>query len=178
MVFRMIACLIVCFALHIEMKAVEKPMVKDSITVYVFLHESCIISQFYTLPLKDLNSEFSNEHIRFVGLFPNASSSPENIEAFKEKYNIPFDLETDHDQVKTNQLGATITPEVFVFDERSGEILYQGRIDDAYARVGKRKRITTTSELKDALNAISRGEEIEVPATPAVGCFIRKQQVN
>ncbi len=152
--------------------------VKDSITVYIFLHESCVISQYYTLSLKEMHEEYANEQLRFMGLFPNPSSSTEHIQAFKEKFELPFELTTDHFHTKKEALGASITPEVVVFNESKGEILYKGRIDDSYARVGQRKRVTSTSELKDVLEAVIHDETVLVANTEAVGCFIGKHKLD
>ena len=157
-------------------KANESYSSSDSITVYVFLHESCVISQYYTLPLRKLHNEFASDKIQFIGLFPNFSSKPENIKAFKEKYNIPFALKTDYFKTKTEKFGATVTPEVVVFNETKNKILYKGRIDDAYARIGKKRRFTNTSELKDALNSIVNDEPILIAETNAVGCFINQSK--
>lgn len=151
---------------------------KDSVTVYIFLHESCVISQYYTLALQDLHETYANDQIRFIGLFPNLSSKIDDIMVFKEKYQIPFELKTDHYHIKKEALNATITPEVVVYDESQREILYKGRIDDSYFRVGQRKRVTTTSELKDVLEAIINGQAIEVPHTKAIGCFIENHKLN
>ncbi|MEL7531767.1 MAG: hypothetical protein AAFN10_10685 [Bacteroidota bacterium] len=150
----------------------------DQITVYVFLHEACLISQYYTLPLRQLHEEYANEQIAFVGLFPNASSRLDKIEDFKATYNIPFVLQIDEDQQKTEAFGASITPEVVVYNETKAQILYKGRIDDAYARVGQRRRTSNSSELKDVLLALSLGQEVQTPHTPAVGCFISKVKPN
>ena len=76
---------------------------QDRITVYVFLHESCVISQYYTLPLRELHEEYANENVQFKGLFPNFSSKPNQIETFKEKYQIPFELKTDYYHKKKEQ---------------------------------------------------------------------------
>ncbi len=159
-------------------KTIDIDIKNDSVTVYVFLHESCIISQYYTLNLRELSNEFSNENIQFIGLFPNYSSKPEKIKEFKEKYKIPFQLKTDYDKIKTIQFEATVTPEVIVFNETQNEILYKGRIDDAYARVGRRKQVIATSELKDALTAISNHLPIEVRETTPVGCYISMRKAN
>ena len=148
--------------------------IQDSITVYIFLHESCVISQYYTLPLKELHKEYANENIQFIGLFPNFSSKPNQIEAFKEKYQIPYELKTDYFHKKKEKFEATVTPEVVVYNESKGQLIYRGRIDDAYARVGKRKRITTTSELKNVLESIRNNQAITVSNTQAIGCFIGK----
>lgn len=147
---------------------------EDQIRVYVFLHESCIISKHYTLPLKALYQEYASEEIQFIGLFPNASSTHAKIEQFKKTYEIPFELMADHAQIKTAALGASITPEVIVYNESKGEIIYKGRIDDTYVRVGQKRRITTSSELKNVLEAIKNQQEIPHTHTQAVGCFIQK----
>ncbi len=152
--------------------------IQDSITVYIFLHESCVISQYYTLPLKKLHKEYANENIQFIGLFPNFSSKPNQIEAFKEKYQIPYELKTDYFHKKKEKFEATVTPEVVVYNESKGQLIYRGRIDDAYARVGKRKRVTTTSELKNVLESIRNNQPIIVSNTQAIGCFIDKKKLN
>jgi len=172
MIPRLLLLCSIVFFLQTSVSATNKTNPSDSISVYVFLHESCLISQYYTLALRELSKDFSSEHIQFIGLFPNRSSKPDKIQAFKEKYNIPFQLKTDHDKILTKQFEATITPEVIVFNETQNNILYRGRIDDAYARVGKRKQVTATSELKDALTAITNGLPIEIKETTSIGCYI------
>ena len=166
-----------CFAI-MSLRATSEEGRQDSVTVYVFLHESCVISQYYTLPLRELHSRYANDKIQFLGLFPNFSSKPDKIMAFKEKYEVPFTLKADYYHTKKEALGARVTPEVVVYDECNGEILYKGRIDDSYARVGKRKRVTSTSELKDVLEAISHNRPVPVPSTEAVGCLISKHKLT
>jgi len=166
------------FVSSIHLEATPQSNANDSISVYVFLHESCIISQYYTLPLREMNQQYANEQIQFVGLFPDFSSKPDQIESFKKKYQIPFQLKADYYHQKKEALGATVTPEVVVYNETKGSILYKGRIDDAYARIGQRKRVTSTSELKDVLEAIKNDQPILIAETQAVGCFIRKTKLN
>ena len=150
--------------------------IQDSITVYIFLHESCLISQYYTLPLREMHEEYASETLQFVGLFPNNSSLPDSIQAFKESFDIPFELSTDYDHTKKKAFGATITPEVVVYNESQQKILYKGRIDNTYARVGQRRQVTSTSELKDVLEALRTHIPIQVEETQAVGCFINPKQ--
>ncbi len=163
-------------AVHVETKPAISPL--DHLNVYVFLHESCVISQYYTLPLRKLHEDYANEQIQFIGLFPNLSSKPEQIQVFKKTYDIPFELKTDHYHTQMDAFGAKVTPEVVVYNETQKEVLYQGRIDDAYARVGQRKRQPTTSELRDVLEALTRGKSLEVTHTQAVGCIIDQHKLN
>lgn len=164
---------LVCICI-IPTHAIPSEKVSDSITVYIFLHESCVISQYCTLPLRELHQEYANEHIRFVGLFPNESSKPEHIQAFKDTYKLPFLVEADPHQLKTHALGATITPEVVVYNESKEVSIYRGRIDNSYARVGQRRRVTSSSELREVLEAIRTGQAPAFSNTPAVGCFIQR----
>ena len=71
-----------------------------------------------------------------------------------------------------------MTPEVVVYNESRQEICYKGRIDDAYARVGQRKRITATSELKDVLEALQNNQPIPVSNTEAIGCLIGPNKLS
>lgn len=164
--------------LSANLKAHSASDTQDSIVVYVFLHEACIISQYYTLPLRALHQEYANKDVQFIGLFPNFSSKPDKIQQFKEKYQIPFELKADYYHIRKEKFEATVTPEVVVYNESKGHIIYKGRIDDAYARVGKKKRVTTTSELKDVLEAIKTNQPVLVSNTPAIGCFISKNKLN
>lgn len=153
-------------------QAQERCVVEDSISVYIFMLEDCLITQFYTLALREIHEEYAPYNIAFIGLFPNRFSKPEAIDSFQQKYQIPFLLKTDYFQTKTQKFGATVTPEVIIYNHTLDEVLYKGRIDNAYYRVGKKRGTTTTADLKDALEAIVRGEPVAVKETEAVGCYI------
>ena len=114
------------------------------VEVYIFLREDCIISQHYTVNLKQLHRDYANDSLAFIGVFPNQSSTEMDMIVFKGKYELPFQLVLDHEQVLVKRFGATITPEVVVYDTARQVILYQGRIDDTYYRVGKKRRVTTS----------------------------------
>ncbi len=67
----------------------------------------------------------------------------------------------------------TVTPEVAVWDHRTERLLYRGRIDDSYVRVGKRKLHTQHHELRDIIEGWLRGEvPDELVTTHAIGCYI------
>jgi len=150
----------------------EKKAAKEPITVYIFLSETCPISQFYTLTLKELHQAFADENLKFTGVFPNAESTPETIAEFKARYSLPFSLLPDPKQELTKALKAGITPEVVVKNEVSGEILYKGRIDNSYFRVGKRRDKVTEEDLKKALTEIKNNQKVSNPISAAVGCYI------
>ena len=137
--------------------------------VLVFLHDECVISQYYTIPLNELHEEFEDV-AEFSGIFPNPQVDWKRLRAFEKKYDIDFQLRMDHDFRQVKRFGATITPEVFVVDH--GEVLYSGRIDNAYARVGKKRAHVTSHELRDVLQALREKRHPHVHHQPAIGCII------
>jgi len=139
--------------------------------VYIFLCETCPLSQYYTLALKDLHQKYQAENVDFIGVFPNSLSTPETIRKFQKKYSLPFSCIPDSNHTYVNSLGATVTPEVVVVDT-SRIPFYRGRIDNAFARVGKRRRVVTQHELADVLQSLSTGRPLKVQHTTAIGCFI------
>ena len=158
-----------------EKKATPEP---SNYTIYIFLGEECIISQQYTLLINRLHKEYTGEQIEFIGLFPNPSSNKEKMAVFQEKYKLGFPLKHDALQKEMARFGVKVTPEVVVFNKKNKTVIYQGRIDNMFFRVGKRRTITTTSELEDVLKAIQKDQKIENKKTDAVGCFITPLDPN
>ncbi len=145
----------------------------DSLTVYVFLHDECVISQYYTPLLTEYYNQYHSKKIGFIGYFPNFSTKPAQIKAFGEKYKLEFPLHQDYYKDWTRKLGITITPEVAVVDHRSERLLYRGRIDDSYVRVGKRKLNPQHADLKSIIESwLSGNPPLATIETQSIGCFI------
>jgi hypothetical protein len=145
----------------------------DSLTIYVFLSEECMISQFYTLELSRLYDAYHENRVGFIGYFPNESSNKEKIETFASSYQLDFPLLQDHTKVWTRKFGIKVTPEVAVWDHRTDQLLYRGRIDDSYVRVGKRKLHTQHRDLQDAIDGWNlRQSPGTTVYTQAIGCLI------
>jgi hypothetical protein len=144
----------------------------DSFTVCFFLLEDCMITQAYTDVMQSLYNEYANDSIGFWGGFPNPVSADTSVKAFVKKYGLPFTCSIEGADQRARAFGVTVTPEVVVFDETAGRVLYQGRIDNLFERVGKRRRVVTLHELKDALDAIRNNIPVPVARTTAVGCLL------
>jgi len=144
---------------------------------YVFLHDECIISKHYTLALNELQKTHKN-NVKFYGVFPNPNVDQARIKAYKEKYSIDFTCISDPDFKLTENFGATITPEVFVVRVQTSEIVYFGRIDNSYARVGRKRSKVTRQELKDVLYDLHSKGKTDVTHEPAIGCLITQINMN
>jgi peroxiredoxin len=142
----------------------------DKATLYIFLLDDCKICKSYTLKINALYEQYS-DCVEFVGVFPNIASTPQEIIDFKEIYSIKFDLIEDFDKTLAKKLEASITPEVFLLNPLQ-EVIYQGRIDDEFVQVGKRRKHITSTDLQNALQAFKENLPIAVKKTQAIGCFI------
>ena len=145
-------------------------MDSDSLTLYLFLSDECVITQYYVPTLNEIHAQYGDE-VGMLAIFPNFSSKPSKIEGFYDKYGLTIPHRTDYYKDLSRKLGATITPEAILVDQQ-GKILYQGQIDNSYVRIGKRRRVVTTHDLSDALLSATNHQEIKAPKTEAIGCFI------
>lgn len=146
----------------------------DSITVYVFMSDECIICMDYASYINKLYNLYSTDNVTFVGVFPNFASKKDKIESFKKKYNFAFEMKTDYFKKRVSKFDVQVTPEVVIYDEKKEKTLYQGRIDNSFYALGKRRRVVTKFDLEDALISIAKQEKIKIPKTEAIGCFINQ----
>ena len=142
------------------------------VTVYVFLAENCPISQAATLPLRELHARYGARGVRFVGVFPAKETTSAGLTAFAATYQLVFPLQADAGHQLTKRLHARVTPEAVVVAPDGRTVLYQGRLNDAYAGLGQHRSITQHHELAEALAAVAAGQPVAVPRTEPVGCFI------
>ena len=148
------------------------PAVAPRATVYVFLADTCPISQAATLPLRQLQAQYAAQGVRFVGVFPAKETTPASLAAFARTYQLTFALQADKGHRLTKRLHARITPEAVVVGSDGRTTLYQGRLNDAYAGLGRHRPVVRHHELADALADVMAGRPVAVSRTEPVGCFI------
>ncbi len=144
---------------------------EQQLNVYIFVAEECPISIFMAPTLKRMQEAYADK-LHFNLVFPFANSTLESAAAFRTQNNLQlFSIKLDPQQKVARKLGASITPEAVVTDA-AGNVLYRGRINDAYSQPGKRKHIFNNNDLADALANICNGRQPAKPWRHAVGCFI------
>lgn len=147
---------------------------QKKINVYAFVAEDCPISIFMASSLKSVADRYAGK-VNFYLVFPFSTSTNKSATAFKKNNQLTqFITKVDKDQQLTKKMSATITPEVVITGEDE-TILYQGRINDAYAQPGKRKHVYTSNDLFAAMENISNGREMPKPWKRAVGCYITNE---
>jgi thiol-disulfide isomerase/thioredoxin len=148
-----------------------------SLTVYLFLAETCPICQSVSLELRKLSKEYASDKIRFVGVFPDqVYSNAASRKAFSKKYGLDFDMQTDSAFALSNRFKTAVTPEVVVWDNEKASIVYRGKVDNSFASVGKRRTVVTEYYLRAAILHWEAGRRDLIVNTEPVGCFIQRQK--
>lgn len=156
----------------IEGKAVEPSVFNNhKAIVFIFLSPECPLCQSYSLTLKQLYTKYHKLGIGFVGIIPGNDFNAEVIKNYQQTYQVPFPIYRDKQHTYVKYMKATITPEVFLLNGKH-KILYGGRIDNWAYELGKKRKVITENNLKDALDAFITNQPIKTTKTKAVGCFI------
>ena len=147
--------------------------VKEDVVVVAFLANHCPAVVATEDRLIDLASDFKGKSVKVIGVsVTNAPSqkSQDDIDGIKarfkeKKYNFVYAY--DESQKSGKAYGAAATPTFFVLD-KDRTIRYMGALDDSTFDESKVKK----AFVKDAVEAVLKGETVEVTETKAVGCGI------
>lgn len=146
------------------------PALVGQVKVAFFLSPTCTICRYYALEMRELSADYTAHEVEFIGYAVGPLLTDSVVASFREEYKIPFPVVLDDTMHRA--LNATVTPEVFVL--RNDSVVYHGRIDDSFLRVGKRRAHVKNRELRSVLDSILQGRSVQVHFVPAVGCIIEK----
>ncbi len=146
------------------------PALVGQVKVAFFLSPTCTICRYYALEMRELSADYAAREVEFIGYAVGPLLTDSVVASFREEYKIPFPVVLDDTMHRA--LNATVTPEVFVL--RNDSVVYHGRIDDSFLRVGKRRAHVKNRELRSVLDSILQGRSVQVHFVPAVGCIIEK----
>lgn len=148
------------------------------IKVYIIISEECPICQYMGPELANIN-EYYGDKAELYLVFPFKNSNIKKASLFKKEFGLSaFTILLDEDQSISKQLEAKITPEAIVVNSQN-EVIYRGRINDAYLSPGRRKHSAGRRDLQIAIGKALKEETVKSPWPTAVGCFITyKSSVN
>jgi peroxiredoxin len=153
---------------------------KDAkILIVLFTSNHCPTAQAYEERVKKIVDDYKPKGVALVGIQPNSakglrldelgytelgdSFEDMKVRAKEKAFNFPY-IDDGETQTTAKAYGCKATPHVFVFDA-ARKLCYAGRIDDS-----ERPEYVKVHDLRNALDAMVAGKEIEVKTTPAFGC--------
>lgn len=119
--------------------------------------------------------KFAPKGVAFVGINSNSDKTNEDdsfdhmVERMKQ-YNFPWVYLRDEDQSAALAYGALRTPHFYLFD-KDRKLVYTGRAVDQPREPEK----ITVNDLERALEELTSGKPISVPATNPIGCNVKWQ---
>jgi len=143
----------------------------NRLTVVYFLSPECPLCINYSKEIIALDTQFANDSILFLGVFPGEWYSASEVRGFGIKYGVEIPFYFDPKNELVHALMATITPEVFVLGQ-NGKVVYSGKIDNWVNALGKKKLEISDPYLENAIVAALNGEPVTLSRTEPIGCLI------
>jgi peroxiredoxin len=139
----------------------------------IFTSNTCDVSKAYWKRIVNLFDNYEEDNLALIAINSNddTQSSDDSMDSMKQ---LLADLKHEHllylkdaDQSLAKQMGATKTPEVFLFNSKR-ELVYKGVIDDNW----ENETQVMMAYLEDAIEYCLDGIDIDYPELSPVGCDI------
>jgi len=145
-------------------------LAKDDVVVLVFLANHCPVVTAYEDRIIDFANDYKGKNVKVVAVCVDVMNEQDKLPGIKERvkeksYNFVYGY--DDSQAIGRAYGATNTPQFVVID-KDKTIRYTGAMDDSQQEAKVKK-----TYLRDAVDAVLKGDSPEVKETKAVGCGIR-----
>jgi len=143
--------------------------IKEDVVVVVFLANHCPVVVAYEDRIIDFTKDYQGKGVKVVGISVSSQDQdklPKIKEYMKDKGS-NYVYGYDESQQLGKAYGATNTPQFFVLD-KNRVIKYMGAMDDSMEE-GKVKK----TYLRDAVDAVLKGDSPEVSETQPKGCGIK-----
>ena len=139
--------------------------------VFVFVRSDCPVSNRYVPELNRLYAAYRERGFRLWLVYSGGNATAPIVRLHRATYDLRAPALLDPGFTLADKAGATMTPEVAVYDAR--RLLYRGRIDDRAQGVGLWRVAPTTRDLAEVLRRLDRGDEVTYRTTQAVGCYLK-----
>ena len=150
----------------------------DKATVIMFICNHCPYVKHVNAELVKLANEYIAKGISFVAISSNdvinyPEDSPEKMKEHALAASYPFPYLYDETQDVAKAYNAACTPDFYIYDKNL-KLVYRGQLDDSRP---KNDLPVTGKDIRDALDNILEGNEVDINQKPSIGCNIKWKQV-
>lgn len=142
--------------------------------VFVFLSVECPIANRCLPELRQLAGEFATNGVRFLHIYAQPDETDEAIRQHRREFALEGEAFRDPQHRLAERFNARTTPEV-VAVAADGGLIYQGRVNDQYAALGRGKPAPTKHDFAEALRDFLSSGKPRAVRTRAVGCTFRAE---
>ncbi len=140
-------------------------------TVLIFVWQTCPVANAYAPEIERIYQDYRSRGVAMYLVQVDPDLRVEEARAHAKEYGYTLPLLHDPKAVLSRHVGATMTPEAVVLLP-DGTRIYNGRIDNRQAALGKRRPKATVFDLRATLDAILAGKKLEPRTTEVIGCYI------
>jgi len=143
-------------------------------TVIMFICNHCPFVMHVNDQLVKLAKDYIPKEVSFIAISSNDVENypQDSLEKMREtafKLDYPFPYLYDETQKIAKAYEAACTPDLYIFDQ-DRKCVYRGQLDDS--RPGNGKPVTG-KDMREALNALLAGNEVNPIQIPSIGCNIK-----
>ncbi|HEY0170373.1 MAG TPA: thioredoxin family protein [Pyrinomonadaceae bacterium] len=137
-------------------------------TVIIFVATKCPVSNAYNARMQKLADDFRAKGVNVVGINSNASEPASEVKSHAAEKGLTFTILKDAGNQIADRFDAQVTPEAYLLDA-AGKLVYHGRIDNS-----RNGDSITSSELREAVEAVLAGKPVQKTEVKAFGCSIKR----
>jgi len=151
-----------------EQQSLTLSDIKEDVVVVVFLANHCPVVRAYEDRVIDFTKDYKGKGVKVVGFAVSQAEGDKlpGIKDYMKENKSNYTYGYDESQAIGKAYGATNTPQFFVLDKER-KIRYTGAMDDS-----QREDKVTKTYLRDAVDALLKGESVAVEETRPVGCGV------
>lgn len=151
----------------------KRPNASDTscLDVFIFFSPDCPICKVLVPHLNEIKQKHKEQPVRFYIVIPQSLHyTKKDLQKNEIIDSLSIDIYVDRKNILTNQLQATVTPQVIV--NQQSKIIYSGKINDLYLSVGVQKKTAIQYFLLEVLEAYFNNKKIEIENNSPIGCYI------
>lgn len=143
-------------------------------TVLIFVWQTCPVANAYAPEIERIYNDYKNRGVAMYLVQVDPDLKLESARKHAQDYGFTLPVITDPKNILAKYTSATMTPESVVL-LADGRRVYNGRIDNRQAALGKRRPKATVHDLRDTLDAILAGNDVKPRTTEVIGCYIPEE---
>ncbi len=143
------------------------------VLVIIFMYNHCPYVIAVLERIIGIQNDYADKGVQLIGINPNDTvnypdDSFNNMKKIVIEKDIPFPYLIDESQSIARIYDAVCTPDIYVYGNKR-TLVYRGRIDDNWQNESK----VTQRDLRNALDAILKGNPVSKEQIPSMGCSIK-----